>query len=51
MQWQTAPAGVSGVIEAVNMIWMRARLWENCSPMAPLSQHFAQGENLVSIFI
>ena len=23
----------------------------SCSPTAPLSQHFAEGENLVSIFI
>ena len=28
-----------------------SKIMGNCSPMAPLSQHFAQGEKLVSIFI
>ena len=28
-----------------------SKIMGNCSPMAPLRQHFAQGENLVSIFI
>ena len=27
------------------------KIMGNCSPTAPLSQNFAQGENLVSIFI
>ena len=28
-----------------------SKIMGNCSPMAPLHQHFAQGENLMSIFI